>query len=123
MNIPGDFRITSSRDEWVLHDVDLLRSVVAKGVRMALKLHQDHFMSPEQYEEASALYDAIDNHNQNLVISHEADPLWRNAVLSGAPSLLALRYFIFLTDKNFDIFNYNFDILGTFWMMALMNIK
>lgn len=88
----GDFRITSVRDEWVLHDVDLLRSVVAKGVRMALKLHQDHFMSPDLYEELAALYDAIDNHDRNLVISHEADPLWRNAVLSGAPSLLALRY-------------------------------
>lgn len=88
----GDFRITSVRDEWVLHDVDLLRSVVAKGIRMALKLHQDHFMSPEQYIESSALFEAIDNHDQNLVISHEADPLWRNAVLSGAPSLLALRF-------------------------------
>ncbi|XP_043284353.1 pecanex-like protein 1 isoform X2 [Venturia canescens] len=88
----GDFRITSIRDEWVLHDVDLLRSVVAKGVRMALKLHQDHFMSPELYEEPSALYEAIDNHDKHLVISHEADPLWRNAVLSGAPSLLALRH-------------------------------
>lgn len=92
MLFAGDFRITSIRDEWVLHDVDLLRSVVAKGVRMALKLHQDHFMMPEQYEEAVTLHDAIDNHDQNLVISHEADPLWRNAVLSGAPSLLALRY-------------------------------
>lgn len=89
----GDFRITSVRDEWVLHDVDLLRSVVAKGVRMALKLHQDHFMSPEQYGEPPALYEAIDSHDKNLVISHEADPLWRNAVLNGAPSLLALRYF------------------------------
>ncbi|KAL0106535.1 hypothetical protein PUN28_016318 [Cardiocondyla obscurior] len=88
----GDFRITSVRDEWVLHDVDLLRSVVAKGIRMALKLHQDHFMSPEQYIESAALFEAIDNHDQNLVISHEADPLWRNAVLSGAPSLLALRH-------------------------------
>ncbi|KYM94892.1 Pecanex-like protein 1 [Cyphomyrmex costatus] len=88
----GDFRITSFRDEWVLLDVDLLRSVVAKGIRMALKLHQDHFMSPEQYVESVALYEAIDNHDQNLVISHEADPLWRNAVLSGAPSLLALRH-------------------------------
>lgn len=66
---------------------------MAKGVRMALKLHQDHFMSPEQYGEPSALYEAIDSHDKNLVISHEADPLWRNAVLNGAPSLLALRYF------------------------------
>lgn len=91
-SMTGDFRITSVRDEWVLHDVDLLRSVVAKGIRMALKLHQDHFMSPEQYVESPALFEAIDNHDQNLVISHEADPLWRNAVLSGAPSLLALRF-------------------------------
>ncbi|XP_057329503.1 pecanex-like protein 1 isoform X1 [Microplitis mediator] len=90
----GDFRITSIRDEWVLHDVDLLKSVVAKGVRMALKLHQDHFMSPEQYDDPAALYEAIDNHDRHLVISHEADPLWRNAVLSGAPSLLALRHVV-----------------------------
>lgn len=95
----GDFRITSVRDEWVLHDVDLLRSVVAKGIRMALKLHQDHFMSPEQYVESVALFEAIDNHDQNLVISHEADPLWRNAVLSGAPSLLALRFVSRKTEK------------------------
>ena len=59
---------------------------------MALKLHQDHFMSPDTYDEASALYEAIDNHDRSLVISHEADPLWRNAILSGASSLLALRY-------------------------------
>ncbi|XP_034952503.1 pecanex-like protein 1 isoform X2 [Chelonus insularis] len=90
----GDFRITSVRDEWVLHDVDLLRSVVAKGVRMALKLHQDHFMSPEQYEDVSALFEAIDNHDRHLVISHEADPLWRNAILNGATSLLALRHVV-----------------------------
>ncbi|XP_046486198.1 pecanex-like protein 1 isoform X1 [Neodiprion pinetum] len=88
----GDFRITSARDEWVLRDVELLRGVVAKGVRMALKLHQDHFMSSEEYEETAALYDAIEGHDRGLVISHEADPLWRNAVLGGAPSLLALRH-------------------------------
>lgn len=89
----GDFRITSVRDEWVLHDVDLLRSVIAKGVRMALKLHQDYFMSPDLYVELAPLYEAIGSHDKNLVISHEADPMWRNAVLNDAPSLLALRYF------------------------------
>ncbi|XP_076648981.1 pecanex isoform X2 [Halictus rubicundus] len=88
----GDFRITSVRDEWVLHDVDLLRSVIAKGVRMALKLHQDYFMSPDLYVELAPLYEAIGSHDKNLVISHEADPMWRNAVLNDAPSLLALRY-------------------------------
>ncbi|XP_072737657.1 pecanex-like protein 3 [Ciconia boyciana] len=88
---PGDFRITSPRDEWVFADMDLLHRVVAPGVRMALKLHQDHFTSPEEYEEASALYEAVAAHEGRLVISHEGDPAWRAAVLAEAPALLALR--------------------------------
>lgn len=116
----GDFRITSIRDEWIFSDMEFLKKVVAPGVRMSLKLHQvglknffiqycklkifftvkkililsifqDHFMSPEEYEDPSALYEAISNHEENLVISHEGDPAWRSAVLSGTPSLLALR--------------------------------
>merc|ERR1711994_25798 len=88
----GDFRITCTRDEWVFSDMELLRKVVAPAVRMSLKLHQDHFMSPDEYEESSVLYDAICQHESSLVISHEGDPAWRTAVLSGAPSLLALRH-------------------------------
>ena len=41
----GDFRITSSRDEWVFADMELLRRVVSPGVRMSLKLHQVSFHS------------------------------------------------------------------------------
>ncbi|XP_050297941.1 pecanex-like protein 1 isoform X2 [Anthonomus grandis grandis] len=88
----GDFRITCSRDEWVFTDMDLLKTVVAPAVRMSLKLHQDHFMTPDEYEIVPSLYDAICKHEQELVISHEGDPAWRNAVLSGTPSLLALRH-------------------------------
>ncbi|XP_046982219.1 pecanex-like protein 1 [Schistocerca americana] len=88
----GDFRITSVRDEWIFSDMELLRKVVAPGVRMSLKLHQDHFMAPDEYEEPAALYEAISQHEEKLVISHEGDPVWRNAVLSGTPSLLALRH-------------------------------
>ncbi|KAM5249034.1 pecanex-like protein 3 [Ctenodactylus gundi] len=88
----GDFRITSPRDEWVFADMDLLHRVVAPGVRMALKLHQDHFTSPDEYEEPSALYDAIAANEERLVISHEGDPAWRSAILSNTPSLLALRH-------------------------------
>jgi Pecanex protein (C-terminus) len=88
----GDFRITSIRDEWVFADMDLLHGVIAPAVRMSLKLHQDHFLSPDEYEQFDALYEAIDSHTKELVISHEADPLWRNAVLRGTPNLLALRH-------------------------------
>ena len=51
----GDFRITSERDEWVFYDMELLRRVVAPGVRMSLKLHQ---VGPQQH---SALYSCSDS--------------------------------------------------------------
>ncbi|KAL5239767.1 hypothetical protein ACI65C_007177 [Semiaphis heraclei] len=88
----GDFRITSTRDEWIFADMDLMRKVLAPAIRMSLKLHQNHFMVPDEYEDPAALYSAINYHQRNLVISHEGDPVWRNAVLSGMPSLLALRH-------------------------------
>nr|XP_015206651.1 PREDICTED: pecanex-like protein 1 [Lepisosteus oculatus] len=88
----GDFRISSVRDEWIFADMELLRKVVVPGVRMSLKLHQDHFTSPDEYEEPAVLYEAISTHQQTLVIAHEGDPAWRSAVLSNSPSLLALRH-------------------------------
>ncbi|ESO87723.1 hypothetical protein LOTGIDRAFT_127487 [Lottia gigantea] len=88
----GDFRITSPRDEWVFADMEMMRRVVAPAIRMSLKLHQDHFTSPDEEDDVECLYDAITNHESNMVISHEADPAWRNAVLSNVSSLLALRH-------------------------------
>ncbi|XP_053334236.1 pecanex-like protein 3 isoform X1 [Clarias gariepinus] len=88
----GDFRITSPRDEWVFADMDLLNRVVAPGVRMSLKLHQDHFTSPDEYEDPAVLYDAITANEEKMLISHEGDPVWRSAILANMPSLLALRH-------------------------------
>ncbi|XP_063385442.1 protein pecanex [Cydia fagiglandana] len=88
----GDFRITCARDEWVFTDMTLLHSVLAPAIRMALKLHQDHFMFPEEYCSSSALFSAIACHSARLVICHEAAPAWRHNVLRGAPHLLALRH-------------------------------
>uniref|UniRef100_A0A8C6UUW7 Pecanex-like protein n=1 Tax=Neogobius melanostomus TaxID=47308 RepID=A0A8C6UUW7_9GOBI len=88
----GDFRISSIRDEWIFADMELLRKVVVPGIRMSLKLHQDHFTSPDEYDEPAILYEAISSHQENLVIAHEGDPAWRSAVLSNAQSLLALRH-------------------------------
>jgi len=48
-------------------------------------------MAPDEYECPPALYAAISAHEENIVISHEGDPVWRKAVLSGKSSLLALR--------------------------------
>ncbi|XP_051960505.1 pecanex-like protein 1 isoform X1 [Xyrauchen texanus] len=88
----GDFRVTSPRDEWVFADMDLLNRVVAPGVRMSLKLHQDHFTSPDEYEDPVVLYDAITANEEKMLISHEGDPVWRSAILANMPSLLALRH-------------------------------
>uniref|UniRef100_A0AAY4DQX7 Pecanex-like protein n=1 Tax=Denticeps clupeoides TaxID=299321 RepID=A0AAY4DQX7_9TELE len=88
----GDFRISSVRDEWIFADMELLRKVVVPGIRMSLKLHQDHFTCPDEYEDPAILFEAISSHQKNLVIAHEGDPAWRSAVLSNSPSLLALRH-------------------------------
>ncbi len=90
----GDFRITSTRDEWVFCDMELLKKVVSPAVRMSVKLHQDHFMSPDEYDDIPTLYYAVQSHDEDIVITHEGDPSWRTAVLNGADSLLALRHVV-----------------------------
>uniref|UniRef100_A0A8C7KYE7 Pecanex-like protein n=1 Tax=Oncorhynchus kisutch TaxID=8019 RepID=A0A8C7KYE7_ONCKI len=89
----GDFRI-ATKDEWVFTDMDLLQKVVVPGVRMSLKLHQDHFTCLEETEEPAILYKAISNYKISLVICHESDPAWRKAVLSSRDTLLTLRHIV-----------------------------
>lgn len=88
----GDYKIECSRDQWVFSDVDIVQKIVSPAIRMALKLHQDHFTSSDEYEQSEALYGAIVEHEANIIICHEGDPKWRQAVLNNTPSLLALRY-------------------------------
>ncbi|KAJ6217771.1 hypothetical protein RDWZM_008928 [Blomia tropicalis] len=88
----GDFRVHCPRDEWVFQDMDFLNKVIAPSVRMSLKLHQEQFTSYDEHENSSSLFEAILKNQENIVISHEADPIWRNAILSNVPSLLALRH-------------------------------
>ncbi|XP_004854701.2 pecanex-like protein 2 [Heterocephalus glaber] len=89
----GDFRITV-RDEWVFADMDLLHKVVVPAIRMSLKLHQDQFTCPDEYEDPAVLYGAIQSFEQKVVICHEADPAWRGAVLSNREELLTLRHVV-----------------------------
>ncbi|XP_006903408.1 PREDICTED: pecanex-like protein 2-like, partial [Elephantulus edwardii] len=89
----GDFRITA-RDEWVFADMDLLHKVVAPAIRMSLKLHQDQFTCPDEYEDPAVLYEAIQAFERKVVICHEGDPAWRSAVLSNREELLTLRHVV-----------------------------
>uniref|UniRef100_A0A8D0GDJ9 Pecanex-like protein n=1 Tax=Sphenodon punctatus TaxID=8508 RepID=A0A8D0GDJ9_SPHPU len=89
----GDFRITA-KDEWVFADMDLLHKVVAPAIRMSLKLHQDQFTCPDEYEDHAVLYEAIQSFDEKVVICHEGDPTWRRAVLSNREELLTLRHVV-----------------------------
>ncbi|GAB0187055.1 pecanex-like protein 2 [Grus japonensis] len=89
----GDFRI-AAKDEWVFADMDLLHKVVAPAIRMSLKLHQDQFTCPDEYEDPSVLYEAIQSFEEKVVICHEGDPAWRSAVLSNREELLTLRHVV-----------------------------
>ncbi|CEF60456.1 Pecanex family-containing protein [Strongyloides ratti] len=88
----GDFRVTATQDEWVFEDLSILNKVISPAVRMALKLHQDHFASSDDLDIMETLYLKIGNYHKQIFISHEHDPLWRSAVMANIPSLLALRH-------------------------------
>lgn len=51
--------------------MDLLRNVLSPAVRMALKLHQDHFAADDDFDDPSLLYNRINEHLPRLFISHE----------------------------------------------------
>uniref|UniRef100_A0A8C5MI97 Pecanex-like protein n=1 Tax=Leptobrachium leishanense TaxID=445787 RepID=A0A8C5MI97_9ANUR len=89
----GDCRI-SVQDEWVFADMDLLHTVVDPAVKMSLKLHQDQFACPEEYDDPSALYEAIQAFEDKVVICHEGDPVWRKSILSNREELLTLRHVV-----------------------------
>ncbi|VDM56491.1 unnamed protein product [Angiostrongylus costaricensis] len=68
------------------------RCVIAPAVKMALKLHQDHFAAPDDFEDPESLFNLIAEYQTKLFISHEHDPAWRRAIIANTPSLLALRH-------------------------------
>lgn len=88
----GDARPSSERDEWIIMDVDSIHDIIIPASRIALKVHQDNFTLSEQYESPDGMYEAMNDAEQNHVITHENDRAWRDAVVLNRPSLLALRY-------------------------------
>lgn len=86
----GDVRVMASRDEWILADVDFL-SITTFAVRMSLKLQQDDFVDPSTYEDLNALYDAIKDYEDSLVICHEGDANWKRGIIADRASLLSIR--------------------------------
>jgi hypothetical protein len=106
----GTLQPDSERDQWmVLADPELLTRVVYRAARMALRLHQDFFLDPEEYNDLSALYDALEDYDSarspmRLTVCHEAEWTWRQSVLSDFPSLLSLRWNIEDSSYNKEFF-------------------
>jgi hypothetical protein len=69
-------RITNPSDEWVFTDPEILTKVISPAVRMALKLHQDHFAAVVDLDEPAELYERIIGYREKIFISHEHDPEW-----------------------------------------------
>lgn len=59
-------------------DPEILTKVISPAVRMALKLHQDHFAAADDLDEMSALYDRIQQYQTKIFISHEVNLLESN---------------------------------------------
>jgi len=86
----GDIRISSTKDEFVLADVDILHKVLGPAIRMSLRLHQDH-LAGEDFDDVTNLYTVLEGHDRNLICCHEGDPLWRESILKNTESMLSLR--------------------------------
>ena len=121
----GDVRIQSAKDEWVFNDMEILKRIVIPGVRMGLRLHQDHFQNDSNDE--ITLYENLSKFERESVISYERDPIWRMAVLSSVQSLLSLRhqfteysdqYKVVMLNKNylsFRVIKINKECVRSFW--------
>jgi len=86
----GDIRITSTKDEFILADIDIMNKVIGQAVRMSLRLHQDHFVG-EDFEDLENLFNTLNDYQDSLVCCHEGDPKWRSSILKNVPNLLSLR--------------------------------
>ena len=57
---------------------------------MSVKLHQDHFMSPDEYDDIPTLYDAVHSLDEDIVITQEGDLAWRTASWLSDMSLMTV---------------------------------
>lgn len=129
----GDIQPGSSKDDWVYAQVDILEAVIHKAIRLTLRLHQDHFTDPHEYNDLKTLYDAVQGYmgdgQQAQIICSETDPAWAQAVFADRPSLLSMRYnledsssnqehfVVMLTSRHrsYKVFKVNSESVRGFW--------
>ena len=79
-------------------------SLTSHHITLLTRRYQDNFALSNPYEFSEDMYEAIQDVEDNHIVTHESDHEWRNAVVTNQPSLLALRLVI----------NYYFNIVAVF---------
>lgn len=123
----GDYRITSTNDEWVFGDISILDHCIKPAICMALRLYQARFAA-EDVESPEVVCNLIKDDFKDLVITHEADPKWRESIMADQPELFSLRkkvldkgaidYFILMLemrDIEFSIVKLNKEGVRSLW--------
>jgi hypothetical protein len=85
----NDFRIVSSKDEWVFGDVSFLKNIISPSLKMSLRLYQNSFIG-DSYEEPEELIEGIEE-KKDLILSYEGESIWRDSILSDTTELFSLR--------------------------------
>ncbi|EFC40202.1 predicted protein [Naegleria gruberi] len=84
----GDYRITSTNDEWVFGDLSILDHCIKPAIGMSLSLYQSKFAA-EDVDLPDVVSTLI---KYDMVITHESDPKWRESIMAEeAAELFSLR--------------------------------
>ncbi|KAL9658737.1 hypothetical protein ABK040_005892 [Willaertia magna] len=123
----GDYRITSSNDEWVFGDLSILDNCIKPSICMALRLYQARFAA-DDVEAPDVVFNLIRNDYKDLVITHETDPKWRESIIAiESDELFSLRkkssdkgveYFILMLemrDIDFNVVKLNKEGVRALW--------
>ncbi|KAG2378350.1 hypothetical protein C9374_008493 [Naegleria lovaniensis] len=86
----GDYRITSTNDEWVFNDISILDHCIKPAICMALRLYQARFAA-EEVDAPEVFCNLIKDDYKDLVIAHEGDPKWRESIMADQSELFSLR--------------------------------
>ncbi|KAH3765846.1 Pecanex protein (C-terminus) [Pelomyxa schiedti] len=88
--LKGDYRVTAPLDEWVIAELSILENVVGKALKTSLRLHQD-VLASEDLSDPRILLGLLCAYDEELIVCHEADPLWTQSVVTNTKQLLSLR--------------------------------
>jgi hypothetical protein len=86
----NDIRILQ-QDEWMFLDLEPLSEILSKSMKLGLRVFLDTFIDDEFDSSNIDLIGLLKNYDENIVIAHETDPVWRSSILNNYPNLFTVR--------------------------------